>query len=110
MRWFTKLFRKKGAYVGSFKLTISSEPVYVHCFETKRGKRQISMVNCDSYPNSSWEKNLKRTEIYQLRIRPWAYWGKKDEGIMTYKSIHDPKEEFLAKLKGESQWIINVKN
>jgi len=107
MNWFRNMFRKRGAYVGSFSIKISGEQVYIHCFEKRTGKREIMMVNCDSYPNTNWETGIKRTELYKLRIQPWVYWGKKDDGIMTYKSIHDPKEEFLAKLKGENKWIIN---
>ena len=80
--------------------------MYVHCFEKKHGKRAILCVNCDSHPYSSWEKDLRNTELYQLRIRPWAYWNKKDDGIMTYAGVTDVKEEFLAKLKGEDKWII----
>ena len=59
-----------------------------------------------SYPSDKWLTYYKRTELYQLRIQPWGKWGKKDDGIMTYNMIHDPKEEFKAKLKGDATWII----
>ena len=104
--WFKKLFRRKEAYVGTFKLRINSEIVYVHCFETKNGKRRTEVINCDNYPASKWRTYYEQTEIYQLRIRPWEDWGKKDDGIFTYSQVMEPKEEFKAKLKGDATWEI----
>lgn len=104
--WFKKLFRRHEAYVGTFKLRINSEIVYVHCFEAKNGKRRTEVINCDNYPANKWRTYYEQTEIYQLRIRPWEDWGKKDSGIFTYNQVMEPKEEFLAVLKGEAKWEI----
>ena len=106
MDWLRKIFRGKEAYVGSFKFKLRSEPIYVHCFETRKGHRRTEVVNCDAYPNSKWRKEYERTDLYQLRIQPWEDWGKKDDGIMTYKMVCEPKEEFKAKLKGDATWVI----
>ena len=107
MNWLKKLFRKE-AYVGSFQLKIQGDMwVYVHCFESKRGKRRTEVINCDVYPGTGWKKAYERTELYQLRIRPWEEWGKKDSGIYTYGQVKNPKEEFLAVLKGEAKWKID---
>ena len=110
MNWLRKIFRGKEAYVGSFKVKLNNEVIYVHCFETKHGHRRTELVNCDSYPATGWLKNYKRTELYQLRIKPWEEWGKKDDGIMTYNDVFDKKKEFLAKLKGDALWVIKHDN
>ncbi len=110
MSWFRKIFPADEAYVGSFVVKQSGETIYCHCFEDVKSNRRIELINADRSPYSKWDDTFKRSRLYQLRIQPWCYWGKKDSGIFTYEQVKNPKEEFLAALKGEATWIINNDN
>lgn len=107
--WFrntTNTLGRNEVYVGSFSINLNGQQVYIHCFENKKGARRTKVVNCEMYPKSNWIDAYKRTKLYQLRIQPWEEWGKKDNGIYTYNQVMDPKEEFLAVLKGDATWEI----
>lgn len=103
-------------YVGVFeekiKFDYSEWIVYLHCYESKWGRRKIKIVGVYHVTSKTHiagpkvRKKIKTSRLYQTELLPWLK-GRDHDKIPSYKKIETGKWNFLKKLKGETPNILN---
>ena len=98
MSFFDRFLPDTWAYVHNIPVKFSSGNIYVHFYESKRGKRKITLTT-DSIWNAQKDLQdaLHRTPIYHSRIVRWLN-GRHDPEISRFDEVG--KDDVVNMLKG----------
>ena len=103
---YVGLFVRKAEYEGS------DYRVYLHCYESRWGKRKIKIgayrhKYASNISGGPIIKNRIRTgDFYQTQMVPWLE-GRNHDEIPGFEIVKSGKWDFTKKLKGETPVVLN---